>query len=236
MVFIKIFIGLDYGKYQKQERNMSLTDPKKFYDRKYFEDGIASGKSCYVNYRWIPELTIPMAYFMMRFLQIQPGDTVLDYGCSKGYVVRALRLLGVDAYGVDISDYAIAHCDSEARDFCRVITDDDPTPWTQQFDWIITKDVLEHMPLQALTKFLTVYTPLAKNMFHVIPLGDDGVFRIAEYHADRSHIQINDESWWTALFGNHGWNTATVTHQVKGIKDNWSDRHPAGNGFFILHR
>jgi len=99
-----------------------------FYDAKYFEDGIASGKSCYVNYRWIPELTIPMAFWIVRALGIEPGARVLDYGCSKGYVVRALRLLGVDAWGVDVSQYAIRHCDADVRDYYALITDDDPVP------------------------------------------------------------------------------------------------------------
>lgn len=215
---------------------MTLSNSKKFYDKKYFEDGIASGKSCYVNYRWIPELTIPMAYFMVRELGIQPGDRVLDYGCSKGYVVRAMRLLGIDAYGVDISDYAIAHCDSEVREYCRVITDADPTPWQDRFDWVITKDVLEHIDQSGLDRFLSDYSPLAQRMFHVIPLGDRGVFRIPEYHADRSHIQINDEAWWCDLFRQHGWQQIDVRHQMRGIKDNWADRHPAGNGFFVLDR
>ena len=207
-----------------------------FFDKKYFEDGIASGKSCYVNYRWIPELTIPMAFFIMQELGIQPGDRVLDYGCSKGYIVRALRLLGVDAWGVDVSEYAISHCDVEVRDYCHLITDENPVPVTGKFDWVMSKDVLEHVPESGLNTFLNNYTPLTEKMFHVIPLGDRGVFRIPEYHDDRSHIQINDEQWWNQLFMQHGWQEIEVKHKVVGIKDNWADRHPAGNGFFVTRK
>lgn len=203
-----------------------------FYDAKYFEDGIASGKSCYVNYRWIPELTIPMAFWIIRALGIEPGARVLDYGCSKGYVVKALRLLGIDAWGVDVSQYAIRHCDADVRDYCALITDDDPVPVSGRFDVVMTKDVLEHIPLDGLHIFLKNYSPLADSMWHVIPLGDNGVFRIPEYHADRSHIQINDEAWWTALFQEHGWNHVACHHNTRGIKDNWAHRHASGNGFF----
>jgi 2-polyprenyl-3-methyl-5-hydroxy-6-metoxy-1,4-benzoquinol methylase len=35
-----------------------------------------------------------------------PG-TVLDAGCAWGYLVAALRDKGVEAYGIDISEYAI---------------------------------------------------------------------------------------------------------------------------------
>ena len=206
-----------------------------FYDQKYYEDGIASGKSCYVNYRWIPELTIPMAYYIIKELNLPQGARVLDYGCSKGYVVRALRLLGIDAWGVDISEYAIKHCDSEVRDYCALFSESNLTPFKQKFDWVITKDVLEHVPTGGLELFFEHYTSLADNMWHVIPLGDRGVFRIPEYHLDRSHIQVNDEAWWNELFGRYGWKSE-VKHHVPGIKDNWADRHSAGNGFFTLSK
>jgi SAM-dependent methyltransferase len=207
-----------------------------FYDKKYYEDGIASGKSCYVNYRWIPELTIPMAYFMIRELGINPGDRVLDYGCSKGYLTRALRLLGVDAYGVDVSEYAVRQADAEVRDHVAQITKNNPVPWDLKFDWIITKDVLEHVPDSGLDEFFKNFSPLTKKMFHILPLGDNGVFRIPEYHLDRSHIQINNEHWWSDLFAQHGWNTTSIKHRVPGIKDNWAEKHSTGDGFFTLER
>ena len=144
-----------------------------FYDKKYYEDGIASGKSCYVNYRWIPELTIPMAYYIIKELGLKTGDQVLDYGCGKGYVTKALRLLGIDARGVDVSEYAVGQADPDTRDFVALITNDNPVPWRQKFDWIITKDVLEHVPDQPLNMFLENYSSLANNMWHVIPLGDN---------------------------------------------------------------
>jgi SAM-dependent methyltransferase len=207
-----------------------------FYDKKYYEDGIASGKSCYVNYRWIPELTIPMAYYIIKELGLKTGDQVLDYGCGKGYVTKALRLLGIDARGVDVSEYAVGQADPDTRDFVTLITNDNPVPWRQKFDWIITKDVLEHVPDQPLNMFLENYSSLANNMWHVIPLGDNGVFRIPEYHLDRSHVQINDESWWTNKFKQYGWSTVHVTHRVQGIKDNWAERNSQGDGFFTLRK
>lgn len=207
-----------------------------FYDKKYYEDGIASGKSCYVNYRWIPELTIPMAYFIIRELNLEPGDRVLDYGCGKGYVTKALRLLGIDAYGVDVSEYAISQADPDTREFVAQITDKNPVPWTNKFDWIITKDVLEHVPDRPLDIFLTNYSNLADNMWHVIPMGDNGVFRIPEYHLDRSHVQINDETWWSNKFDQYGWKTVEIKHRVIGIKDNWAERNPRGDGFFKLSK
>ncbi|GAC1543172.1 MAG: hypothetical protein NVS3B12_31560 [Acidimicrobiales bacterium] len=46
------------------------------------------------------------AYLAWRYL---PATTSLDVGCATGFVVEALRELGVDAKGVDISQYAVDH-------------------------------------------------------------------------------------------------------------------------------
>ena len=38
------------------------------------------------------------------------GDRVLDIGCAKGFLVKDLLDLGIDAYGVDVSEYALQNC------------------------------------------------------------------------------------------------------------------------------
>lgn len=209
---------------------------KNFYDKKYFEDGIASGKSCYTNYRWIPELTIPMAYFMMKELNLESQTSLLEVGCSKGYLVKALRLLDIDAYGIDVSEYAIDHCDSDIKDFCKLSTEIEPIPFKQHFEWLVTKDVLEHIPTDGLHALFKNYSDRCNKMYHVIPLGDEGKFRIPEYHLDKSHIQIHNESWWENLFSEYGWKIESLKYSVKGIKENWAEHHPNGNGFFTLVR
>ena len=65
-----------------------------FYNEDYYENGLALGCSGYSNYRWIPELTIPMAYHIINGLNISENSRILDYGCAKGYLVSAFKLLG----------------------------------------------------------------------------------------------------------------------------------------------
>jgi SAM-dependent methyltransferase len=38
---------------------------------------------------------------------------VLDVGCAKGFLVKDLVDAGLDAYGVDISEYAVLKCPSD---------------------------------------------------------------------------------------------------------------------------
>ena len=209
---------------------------KNFFDRDYFESGIETGKSCYVNYRWLPDLTIPMAYRITQYLGLKHNQTILDFGCSKGYLVKALRLLGFKAYGVDISSYAIKNADNDIKKYCKLIKNKSYNPHNKNFDWVISKDVMEHMTLDAINTFLKTYYKFSKNMFHVVPLGDEGKYRIKEMHLDKSHLQINDEKWWTKVFDKNGWKTLELNYKVNGVKDNWHKHHKFGNGFFKLKK
>jgi len=206
-----------------------------FYDKDYYEDGICAGKSCYVNYRWMPELTIKLAYNLIKHLNLNEHDTLLDYGCAKGYLVKALRILDVDAFGCDSSRYAIKNVDSEVRDFCYNVENKDDVI-NQNYDWLVTKDVLEHMTEDDIDKMLTESKQKIRKMFHVIPLGLDGKFIVPEYHDDPSHIQIQSKEWWINKFKEHGWDVVLFTYKVSGIKSNWTEKYEKGNGFFTLRR
>ena len=67
------------------------------YDADYFLRGKQTGRSLYENYRWLPDLTIPMVAAMIRHLGIKPDDKILDFGCARGYVVKAFREMGYRA-------------------------------------------------------------------------------------------------------------------------------------------
>jgi 2-polyprenyl-3-methyl-5-hydroxy-6-metoxy-1,4-benzoquinol methylase len=108
---------------------------KKVFDEKYFEDGVRSRVSAYENYRWMPERTIREASSIINNIQF---NTVLDYGCAKGFMVYAMRLLGKEAYGVDVSEYAVTHGHEKVKEYLSVIetTEDIKGGW----DLIIAKD------------------------------------------------------------------------------------------------
>ena len=208
------------------------------YDADYFENGIETGKSCYTNYRWIPELTVRMAHHLIRHLNLTAGERVLDYGCAKGFTVKALRMLDVEAYGCDISAYAIDNVDAEVRHYCKLIKPAGSViPFRQKFDWIISKDVLEHMTERSIDRFLKESLKHSKRAFHVIPLGDGrGKYIVPDYQRDVTHITAQDVSWWEAKFASCGWHISTFSYSVKGVKDVWTDRYKRGNGFFNLEK
>lgn len=208
------------------------------YDRDYFENGIALSASLYENYRWLPELTIRMAHFMINQLPIEEHHRVLDFGCAKGYLVKALRLLEIDAYGCDISTYAISMVDGDIKNYCRLSRADDTIPFTKgwHFDWVIAKDVFEHLNEINLRKLLVKLYQLCDRMFVVVPLGENDRFVVPEYNQDITHVLAKNAKWWKHLFYTSGWHTQDFRYSMTALKENWAWRYPEGNGLFTLHR
>ncbi len=67
-----------------------------------------------------------------RIVSLFEPQTVLDAGCAKGILVEALVERGVDAYGIDISDHAIATASPAVRD--RLMVGSLASPIEGRFD------------------------------------------------------------------------------------------------------
>ncbi len=206
------------------------------YDEDYYERGVVVGKSGYMNYSWMPELTIRMAHFLIISLGISKGDRVLDYGCAKGYLVRALRLLGVNAEGVDVSRYAIDNVDGVVKAHCRLISDP-ADAFNGDYGMMIAKDVFEHVMEDDLRDLLRHAHPRCKRMFVVVPVAADNFcnsFIVPEYNKDITHITIKSVPWWTRLFEDTGWNIDQFSHSFPGVKENWTGVWADGNAFYCI--
>ena len=81
------------------------------FGREYFDGTREQGYGGY-NYdgRWLP-----IAEDIVRHFGLKSGDRVLDVGCGKGFLVKDLMKAcpGLEAFGVDISEYALLHCEPE---------------------------------------------------------------------------------------------------------------------------
>lgn len=201
---------------------------KNLYDKDYYERGIETGRSCYTNYRWIPELTIPMAARIIEYCGIGEDDKILDYGCAKGYCVKAFRLLHRQAYGFDISEYARDNAPKDVEEYILPELEG-------SYSWIISKDVFEHVPYEEIDELLCRLRKMTKNMFAVIPLGGgiEGRYIVPAYELDSTHIIREDLQWWTERFQKAGFDIMEAAYSVKHIKENW-ENFEKGNGFFLL--
>ena len=79
------------------------------FGREYFDGSREYGYGGYrYDGRWQSVARDIVAHFGLR-----KGDRILDIGCAKGFLVKDLLALGIDAYGLDISEYAVTGCEPE---------------------------------------------------------------------------------------------------------------------------
>lgn len=205
-----------------------------FYDEDYFERGRASGKSWFENYRWLPNRSFREAIAIIDHLKLDKNSFILDVGCAKGFLVKALRELEIKAEGCDVSGYAL----SFAPDGCWV--SDNFDAWqtrAKRYTHAFLKDVLEHNTPEQLHNTLLAIGFVAPILMAIVPLGDGGKYRIGEYHLDVSHILIQDEKWWIKRFEESDWKVKSKTYHIAGIKDNWQHHaRGVGNMVFTLER
>ena len=202
------------------------------FTRDYYEDGRAKGLSCYENYRWMPEMTIPMCEAITKTIHLSKDETILDFGCAKGYVVRALRELGFKAHGVDISEYAINCSDPETKPFLTLLPEQGDFE-LQPFDWILCKDVLEHLAEEQCHELLRKFKKTGARLFVIVPLGDGKSYTIPEMELDVTHKVRRSLRWWAESIGEAGFAVSALHFSVPGIKENWTKAHPFGHGFIV---
>jgi len=210
------------------------------YDEKYYESGVENCVSGYQNYRWIPEVSLKIVHHLIVELDLNPNLAILDYGCAKGFLVKAFHIFGYSqAFGVDISKYAIDNSDSLVKSKCfhieRVEDVSRFAPPTG-FDLVILKDVLEHIPEGEITFILRWLRKNCERIFIAVPLGIDDVsnrFVIPAYHNDVTHITIKSRDFWLKTLQNSGWSILDVTFNFPGIKSNWTMLYPDGNLFVV---
>jgi Methyltransferase domain len=203
------------------------------YDADYYLRGKETGKSLYENYRWMPELTIPMAKAIVDHCKITMGGIVFDFGCARGYLVKALRRLGYCAYGYDTSEWATDNADPAIYHHLTRLPE---IAFRQSYEWVIAKDVLEHV--SQVTDTINQLMEIAeRGLFVVVPLAaTEGSknYVVPDYDKDVTHIHRFTLPEWARMFMRPGW-SHEASYRVKGVKDNYS-QYKNGNGFITCRR
>lgn len=189
------------------------TGSGKLFGENYYMNGIESGVSNYVGYTWMPELTLLMAKSFMEIFGVNKESTVLDFGCARGYFVKALREHQVNAFGVDISEWAIENCDKDVVGYVFNKLEDCPSSagWDEQmgwheiqtmFDYVFSKDVLEHIPMVELIKVLEkLFSICSESIVFIVPLAksEGGEYIYPNDELDKTHIHRKTLQGWVDL-------------------------------------
>jgi hypothetical protein len=97
-----------------------------------------------------------------RRISLIPGvRTVFDLGCAKGFLVEALRTLGVEAYGIDVSDYAIELADPSVRPYLRRMSVQDLES-DEQYDLVHVNGVLVYLAMREIKRALRRFHDIAR--------------------------------------------------------------------------
>jgi len=87
----------------------------------------------------------PVAQDIIDYFGLKPGDRVLDVGCAKGFLVKDLCALGIDSYGIDVSKYALMHCEHEVVGRLQIGSADDlPFP-DGSFDAVLSINAIHNL-------------------------------------------------------------------------------------------
>lgn len=110
MAEINLLHSLSQGKRNVKARETAKTDEHISISREYGEIYFDGPREYgYGGYRYDGRWQ-PVAKDIVEHFKLKPGDRILDIGCAKGFLVKDLLALGIDAFGIDISYYALMHC------------------------------------------------------------------------------------------------------------------------------
>lgn len=175
-------------------------DIQRLYDEKYFST------------RSRPPMWQRRAEFIVE--KFRP-KTVLDVGCSYGELVKSLNELGVEAYGIDGSDYAISKADPSIKDkLFKVNFNTDKFPFDdKKFDLIGGFYSVEHV------HNIEFFSNELKRT-----LQDDGKIWFLTPNEgiegrNETDVFTNTFDEWNKIFGNFGFNVnAFSPHEMMALK------------------
>jgi len=119
--------------------------------------------------------------------------SVLDAGCAMGLLVEMLRRRKVEAFGVDVSEFAIGEVHESVRPYCRVgsIAAD----FGRRYDLVVCLEVVEHMPA----------ADAAEAIANICRHTGDVLFSSTAGHFDEpTHVNVRPAEEWAELFARHG--------------------------------
>ena len=167
---------------------MSQAPEARVFDAYYFQH------SCGRPYSRSPEWLQFFDAIAERIVREIEPRTVLDAGCAMGFLVEALRGRGVEAFGLDISEYAISHVREDLKPYCRVGSVIDPTP--RRYDLVVCIEVLEHLsPPDGERAIAQICRATEDVLFSSTPLD----------YREATHFNVQPPEYWSDLFAAHGY-------------------------------
>ncbi len=159
------------------------------YGASYFANYWGGGGPYERNERWL-EFFGKVAEGLVRDLH---PSSVLDAGCAMGFLVEELRKRGVDASGVDVSEYAISAAHESVAEHVRVGSLSEPLG--RRYDLIVCIEVLEHVPAAEIDRVLDNLGVASDRLVISTTPGDFG---------EATHLNVQPPEYWSAKLAERG--------------------------------
>ena len=159
------------------------------YDASYYRNYWGGGGPYERNERWLSFFD-DVAEGIVRDLH---PTSVLDAGCAMGFLVEALRKRGVEAWGVDISEYAISQVDESVSEHCVVASLTEPL--SRRYDLIACIEVIEHIPPAETGKVIANLCAATDRIL---------LSSTPQDYGEPTHLNVQPPEAWSAMLAEEG--------------------------------
>jgi ubiquinone/menaquinone biosynthesis C-methylase UbiE len=137
----------------------------------------------------------------MKFLRKGSSLKMLDVGCGEGYYVRDAIEEGIDAYGIDISTYALENALAEVKDRITSGSITEIPFADEEFDIMTAFDVIEHIhPKDTLNAVAEIRRVLKPDGIVIITTPSSN---FGDWVSDLTHINVRPPKFWKIILEEH---------------------------------
>lgn len=134
---------------------------------------------------------------LVKAFDLKPGDTVLELGCAKGFLLHELHKLGMDVRGLDISAYAVDHAPEPIKDRVRCRTIGATLPYRDgEFRLVFAKELLPHLNQWTALSLAKHISRVGKDSFLEIQCAPTEESAVLMRRWDSTHRICRPANWW----------------------------------------
>jgi len=144
---------------------------------------------------------------MVEYYNLEKGSKILEIGCAKGYLLVEFHYLGMDVYGIDLSEYAVNHVHPDLKNKIKIGRLSEMKYDDNYFDFLLTKELLPHLQMDELLQFLAETQRISNGkIFHMIQCGRNEKELKLMKKWDNTHQILMTPNQWVDFFNKHFYN------------------------------